>query len=1096
VYRLAAVCLGLLCVLLLTAIIVVSITLTAERDQLQTSYTNLTIERDQLQTSYTSLTIERDQLQTSYTSLTIERDQLRTSYTSLTIERDQLQTSYTSLTVERDQLQTSNTNLAKDKNQLESSYNDVKSKLDDLQKKIPSLVKAAQEGWRFLDTRMYYISTEKKSWSDSRQDCRQRGADLVTIKSREEQDFTKMLTQGEKVWIGLTDQDTEGVWRWVDGSALTTGFWRSGEPNSRVGDEDCVVIGIYRLAAVCLGLLCVLLLTAIIVLWVQFSNITTERDQLQTSYTNLAKERDQLQTSNTNLAKERDQLQINNTNLTKERDQQLQNQRECQQKFSNLVKELQEGWTLFHTSIYYISTEKKSWSESRQDCTQRGADLVIINSTEEQDFTERLRRGEKAWIGLTDSVTEGNWKWVDDSALTTGFWRSGEPNSRVGDEDCVVIGERAEPVYNWADYPCSDRCQCQYMQPWTCKWEINKVARTEHNSIPAVSNSRPLGIYRLAAVCLGLLCVLLLTVIIVLWVQLNNQTTEQVQLQTSYTNLTIERDQLQTSNTNLAKERDQLQTSNTNLAKERDQLQTSNTNLAKKRDQLQTSNTNLTKERDQLQTSNTNLTKERDQLKNSNTNLTTERDLLQTSYTNLAKEKNQLQTSYSNLGKEKDQLQTSYSNLGKEKDQLQTSNTNLAKERDQLQTRNTILTGERDGLQRRLSELDEALKKLGWSYFSSSVYYISTEKKTWKESREDCRRRGADLVIITSSEEQEFVEKIRNGQEAWIGLTDEVSESVWKWVDGSALSTRFWCSGEPNDSNKNEDCVGTGYAPQYKQCGRFYRLAAGCLGLLSVLLLAAIIVLWIKLTEERDQLQTRYSNLTIERDQLQTRYSNLTIERDQLQTRYSNLTIERDQLQTSYTNLTIERDQLQTSYTSLTTERDQLQTTNTKLTAERDQLQTRYSNLTIERDQLQTRYSNLTIERDQLQTSYTSLTTERDQLQTTNTKLTAERDQLQTRFVEVTRDRDQLKTSCTTLRDQQQSQCHPKLPDLGVDVQESWQFRAVKPWRMVDTHIEGRGERVPGGQKDRVYHCFSTSDEEDTSPVENWQRTWPEVTHM
>ncbi|KAI4877845.1 hypothetical protein NFI96_028561 [Prochilodus magdalenae] len=247
------------------------------------------------------------------------------------------------------------------------------------------------------------------------------------------------------------------------------------------------------------------------------------------------------------------------------------------------------------------------------------------------------------------------------------------------------------------------------------------AGKVEETSPSHTADPQYRGIYRLAAVCLGLLCVLLLTAIIVLWVQFNNMTTERDQLQTSRANMTRERDLFQASYTNLAKERDQLQTSNTNLAKERDQLQT--------------------------------------------------------------------------------------------------SNTNLAKERDQLQTRNTILTGERAGLQRRLSELDEALKKLGWRYFSSSVYYISTEKKTCKESREDCRRRGADLVIITSSEEQEFVEMIRNGQVAWIGLTDEVSESVWKWVDGSALSTRFWFCEEPNDYEGNEDCVGTGYNPQHKQCG-------------------------------------------------------------------------------------------------------------------------------------------------------------------------------------------------------------------------------------------------------------------------------------
>ncbi|KAI4902060.1 hypothetical protein NFI96_008676 [Prochilodus magdalenae] len=453
--------------------------------------------------------------------------------------------------------------------------------------------------------------------------------------------------------------------------------------------------GIYRLTAGCLGLLCVLLLAAIIVLWFKF---TIERDQLQTSYTNLTIERDQLHTSYTNLTIERDKNELeSNCTIVKSNFK-----KELQQKFSALVKALQEGWTFYSSSLYYISTQRKNWTESRQDCRQRGADLVIINSREEQDFIAGRLGSDQSWIGLTDSEQEGAWKWVDGSELTTTSARVKLRLSRS------TNGQRLETGGQYS----TDQVTTDALQSLTASIKLTcTTCRVTVRVIKVrVTYDEQYEIYRVAAVCLGLLCVLLLTVIIVLWVQLN---------------LTTERDQLQTVNTNLAKERDQLQTSNTNLAKERDQLQTSNTNLAK------------------------------------------------------------------------------------ERDQLQTSNTNLAKERDQLQTRNTILTGERDGLQRRLSELAETLNKPGWRYFSSSVYYMSTGTKTWKESREDCRRRGADLVIITSREEQEFVEMIRNGQVAWIGLTDEVSESVWKWVDGSALSTRFWCSGEPNDYDKNEDCVGT-----------------------------------------------------------------------------------------------------------------------------------------------------------------------------------------------------------------------------------------------------------------------------------------------
>ncbi len=39
---------------------------------------------------------------------------------------------------------------------------------------------------------------------------------------------------------------------------------------------------------------------------------------------------------------------------------------------------------LLQLQLFYISSERKSWSWSRRYCQQRGADLVIINSRKEQ----------------------------------------------------------------------------------------------------------------------------------------------------------------------------------------------------------------------------------------------------------------------------------------------------------------------------------------------------------------------------------------------------------------------------------------------------------------------------------------------------------------------------------------------------------------------------------------------------------------------------------------------------------------------------------------------------------------------------------------
>ncbi|XP_076874405.1 uncharacterized protein LOC143524785 isoform X2 [Brachyhypopomus gauderio] len=225
-----------------------------------------------------------------------------------------------------------------------------------------------------------------------------------------------------------------------------------------------------RLTAVCLGLLCVLLLTVIIVMWVKlqtrYNSLTAERDQLQTRSNSLTAERDQLQTRSNSLTAERDQLQTRHNNLTAERDQlqtryniltaerdQLQKERELQKKFFEMDVHVKKGWT---SSWVYLSDGEETWSDSRKYCQDRGADLIIINSKEKQDFVAQTLANKRAWIGLTDQQTENDWKWVDGSALTTVFWASGEPNN-AGEEDCVEVSERDG---KWNDLPCSFKKKC------------------------------------------------------------------------------------------------------------------------------------------------------------------------------------------------------------------------------------------------------------------------------------------------------------------------------------------------------------------------------------------------------------------------------------------------------------------------------------------------------------------------------------------------------------------------------------------------------------------------------------------------------------
>lgn len=66
------------------------------------------------------------------------------------------------------------------------------------------------------------------------------------------------------------------------------------------------------------------------------------------------------------------------------------------------------GWKKFDGNCYFVSRLSRTWAESRLDCISRGADLVVINSREEQ-------------VRLTDSNFNEAFTWWDINVCLTEF---------------------------------------------------------------------------------------------------------------------------------------------------------------------------------------------------------------------------------------------------------------------------------------------------------------------------------------------------------------------------------------------------------------------------------------------------------------------------------------------------------------------------------------------------------------------------------------------------------------------------------------------------------------------------------------------------
>ena len=85
-----------------------------------------------------------------------------------------------------------------------------------------ALLQGCRENWKYFEETIdgpacYLVKRNYFNWYGARDDCLQNFADLVSITTLPEQEFiTDELLQGNYMWLGISDENTEGTWTWSD----------------------------------------------------------------------------------------------------------------------------------------------------------------------------------------------------------------------------------------------------------------------------------------------------------------------------------------------------------------------------------------------------------------------------------------------------------------------------------------------------------------------------------------------------------------------------------------------------------------------------------------------------------------------------------------------------------------------------------------------------------------------------------------------------------------------------------------------------------------------------------------------------------------
>ena len=255
------------------------------------------------------------------------------------------------------------------------------------------------------DGHYYSLYNESLTWTEAEAICVSMGGHLVSINSAEEQKLIEeILPFGimNLYWIGATDKDSEGVWKWVDtgevfwqgqsnGSGTGYSNWNSGEPNDNESEEDYAHIYNNNVS------------------FGKWNDITG----VATSPTGFI-------------------CEVDTTKLKPD---------------SN---------NCYNGNKYELYNSSLTWLEAEKFAESKGGHLVTITSENEQKFVETLiKNGTKNnyFIGANNYNQRFAWNWITNEKLEYTNWNTNQPDFYEGKEYFGMIYKYSDYYGKWNDLP-------------------------------------------------------------------------------------------------------------------------------------------------------------------------------------------------------------------------------------------------------------------------------------------------------------------------------------------------------------------------------------------------------------------------------------------------------------------------------------------------------------------------------------------------------------------------------------------------------------------------------------------------------------------